>query len=106
MSGDIPTHRTNKKEKEMARVTLPMGIARVSGKVGNVCFRTMKATGRTYMASLPSKRTTKISASEITARERFGAITKLVTQLRKSGTKKSSKQLWKIASEAYDAARK
>ncbi len=26
----------------MARVTLPMGIVGISGKVGNMCFRTLK----------------------------------------------------------------
>ena len=91
---------------EMAKVTFPMGIERVSGRVGGVCFRTMKATGKTYMSSMPSKRTTKLHASEIEARERFGIINKLVVQLRKTGTKKNSKQLWKIATEAYDAAHK
>jgi hypothetical protein len=28
----------------------------------------------------------------------------MVAQMRKNGSKKSSKQLWKIATEAYDAA--
>ena len=37
-------------------------------------------------------------------RERFGAITKMVSQLRRNGSKKSQKQLWKIAEAAYDAA--
>ena len=40
----------------------------------------------------------------VAQRERFGAITKMVAQMRKNGSKKSSKQLWKIATEAYDAA--
>ncbi len=37
-------------------------------------------------------------------RARFSAITKMVAQMHKDGSKKSSKQLWKIATEAYDAA--
>ena len=44
------------------------------------------------------------SAAMIAQRERFGAITKMVAQMRRDGSKKSSQQLWKIAREAYDAA--
>lgn len=81
----------------MARVTFPMGIERVSGRVGDVCFRTMKATGRTYMSSMPSKRTTKLQASEIEARERFARKARLVRAMRQAGAKRTIKELWKIA---------
>lgn len=84
----------------MARVTFPMGIERVSGRVGDVCFRTMKATGRTYMSSMPSKRTTKLQASEIEARERFAKRAQVVNQMLKAGSKVSRKNLWKLASQA------
>ena len=33
----------------MAKITLMSGIASISGRVGNCCFRTMKATGKVYM---------------------------------------------------------
>ena len=81
----------------MARVTLPMGIQGISGKVGDVCFRTMKATGRTYMVRLPSRRRTRITASELEARERFKRRAQLVSQMRKTGSKLSTKELWKMA---------
>ena len=41
----------------------------------------------------------------VAQRERFAAIVKMVHQMMASGSKKSRKQLWKIAAEAYDAAR-
>ena len=81
----------------MAKVTLPMGIQRVSGRVGNVCFRTMKATGRTYMTGLPSKRTTKPQASELEARERFARKARFVRAMQQEGFKLSRKQLWELA---------
>lgn len=84
----------------MAKVTLPMGIERVSGRVGDVCFRTMKATGRTYMSSMPSKRTTKLQASEIEARERFARKARIVRAMRQAGAKRMIKELWKLAEQA------
>jgi hypothetical protein len=83
----------------MARVTFPMGIERVSVRVRDVCFRTMKATGRTYMSSMPSKRTTKLQASEIEARERFARKARLVRAMRQAGAKRTIKELWKIAEQ-------
>jgi len=91
----------------MAKVTTMSGIASISGRLGNYCFRTMKATGKVYMHPLASKKQRPVkapSAAMVAQRERFGAITKIVAQMRKNGSKKSSKQLWKIATEAYDAA--
>ena len=91
----------------MAKVTTMSGIAYISGRLGNYCFRTMKKTGKVYIHPMPSKKQVHKnvpSAAVVAQRERFGAITKMVAQMRKSGTKKSGKQLWKIATEAYDAA--
>ena len=92
----------------MAKVTTMAGIATISGRVGNYSFRTMKATGKVYMHALPSKEKRgprkAPSAAMVAQRERFAAIAKMVKQMRSTGTKKSSKQLWKIAKEAYDAA--
>ena len=36
-------------------------------------------------------------------RARFSAIAKIVKQMMAKGSKKSRKQLWKIATKAYDA---
>lgn len=96
----------------MARVTTMSGIASISGRLGNYCFRTMKKTGKVYIHTLPSKgERLKLkgerkapSAAMMRQRERFGAIVKMVRQMQQAGSKKSHKQLWKIATEAYDAA--
>ena len=94
----------------MARVEMMSGIASVSGRLGNYCFRTMKSTGKVYMHTIPSKKSKSLvaakapSAAVLAQRQRFSAIAKMVTQMRKSGTRKNTKQLWKIATQAYDAA--
>ena len=84
----------------MAKVTLPAGIARISGKVGNVCFRTMKATGKVYMSSLAQARKTQPKASEIKARERFARKARIVKIMRQAGAKLTTKELWKLAEQA------
>lgn len=91
----------------MARVTTMSGIASISGRLGNYCFRTMKRTGKVFMHQVPSKKQNlkkEPTEAVLAQRKRFGAITKMVAQMRSEGSKKSSKQLWKIATEAYDAA--
>ena len=85
------------------------GIASISGRVGNCCFRTMKATGKVYMHQVKEQRdkvqSTKVpSEAMLRQRQRFSAIAKMVRQMMQTNTKKSRKQLWKIATEAYDAA--
>ena len=90
----------------MARVEMMSGIASISGRIGNYCFRTMKSTGKVYVHSLPSNKprvgSKAPSEAMLAHRARFAAITKIVAQLRREGTRKSSKQLWKIATEAYE----
>ena len=93
----------------MAKVTTMSGIASISGRLGNYCFRTMRATGKVYMHPVASKKqkgpVKAPSAAMVAHRERFAAIVKMVQQMQATGSKKSRKQLWKIATEAYDAAR-
>lgn len=89
----------------MARVTLPMGIEKISGKLGNYCFRTMKATGRVYMYTLKEQMdkepsTKEVSERAIAQRERFSIIAGIVRMMRKAGSKKTQKELWKIAAQA------
>ena len=89
----------------MARVTPPMGISKISGKVGNMCFRTMKATGNVYMYPLkePSNQvrsTKELSEAARAQRERFAHRAELVRNMRKAGSKKTQKELWKIVSQA------
>ena len=84
----------------MASVTLPMGISRISGKVGNMCFRTMKATGRTYMIRLPEGRKTVPNEAELARRELFKKRAQLVSQMQKAGSRLTQKELWKLAEQA------
>lgn len=84
----------------MARVTLPAGIERISGRMGNVCFRTMKATGKIYVTRMPHVRATIPTKEEMARRERFGKTAQLVNQMRKAGSPLSRKQLWQLAAQA------
>lgn len=83
----------------MAKVSLPAGIRSISGKVGNICFRTMKTTGKVYMSSLAQVRKTQPSASEIEARERFARKARIVKVMRQAGVKMTAKELWKLAEQ-------
>ena len=90
----------------MAKITMMSGIASISGRVGNCCFRTMKATGKVYMHQMKGRRdkgqsTKEPSEAMLRQRERFSAIAKIVKQMMAEGSKKSRKQLWKIATKAY-----
>ncbi len=40
----------------MAKVTLMPGIQSISGRVGDMVFRTNKATGTVYVCMIPRKR--------------------------------------------------
>ncbi len=84
----------------MCLVTPSMGIKSISGKMGNVCFRTMKATGKIYMNALPSGRKTPIRPQEVRNREKFGARARLVAQMLREGSELPAKQLWKLAKVA------
>ena len=96
------------RKKKMAKITLMSGIASISGRVGNCCFRTMKATGKVYMHQVKAKSQesrVKRPASEamVRQRKRFSEIAQIVARMKAEGSKKSRKQLWKIATKAYDA---
>lgn len=84
----------------MARVTPPMGIRSISGKVGNVCFRTMKGSGRVYMSTLPATRKTALRPREIVNQNRFSKRAYIVGQLRLMGSTLSTKALWALVSQA------
>lgn len=89
----------------MARVTPPMGITRISGKMGNMCFRTMKATGNVYVYRLRQQKckgqcTKDVSDAVMAQRAHFAAIAKIVRLMRAAGSKKSAKELWKLVSQA------
>lgn len=92
-------------ERIMAQVTLPAGIESISGRLGNVCFRTMKATGRVYVHQIPSEQSKKKprpakTVGEVENQERFAKRAQVVNQMLKAGSKVSRKGLWKLAAQA------
>ena len=92
----------------MAKITLMSGIASISGRVGNCCFRTMKSTGKVYMHQVKAKSQesrVRRPASEamVRQRKRFSEIAQIVAQMKAEGSKKSRKQLWKIATQVYES---
>ena len=88
----------------MSKVKMMAGIAAISGKFGNMYFRTDKRTGRVSLCRMPKKRICILSDKQRAHRERFAAIARIVMRMRKEGSKKSTKQLWKIAKEQYESA--
>ena len=89
----------------MPKVKMMSGIAAISGKFGNMYFRTDKRTGRISLCHMPQRNASVPQTPQQEAhKKRFAAIAKRVTELRQTNKRKTRKQLWKIASEAYDAA--
>ena len=86
------------------RVELITPIAQLHGKLnGRMPYYFKTVNGKTFVQRCPVRRA-RPTTRQTAARERFSAIAKMVAQMRQTGTKKSSKQLWQIATEAYDAA--
>ncbi|MBQ7524788.1 MAG: hypothetical protein IJT08_04255 [Alphaproteobacteria bacterium] len=90
----------------MAQIKLPAGIASISGKMGNYCFRTMKATGKVYMHSLkrrdnatPVRKKTK-TVNEVENQERFAKRSHLVNQMLQGGSILGRKELWSLVARA------
>lgn len=81
------------------------GIASISGKFGNMYFRTDKKSGRVSLCKMP-KPSRPLTDQQKLHQARFAAIAKMVRQMQAEGSKKSRKQLWKTAKERYDAANK
>ena len=88
----------------MPKVKMMAGIAAISGQLGNMYFRTDKQTGRVSLCRMPKKNAQPLTKKQRLHHARFAAIAKLVTQMLAEGSKKSRKQLWKIATKAYDDA--
>ena len=90
----------------MAQVKLPAGIASISGKMGNYCFRTMKATGKVYMHPLHRNigktpiRTKPKTVNEVENQERFAKRSHLVNAMLQGGSKLTRKQLWNLVVRA------
>ena len=83
----------------MAQATLLPGIESISGKVGNYLFKTYKRNGRkevrVYLRPTDSyHRLTKVSATEITQRKRFGEACREVARRIKEGDHRPRKVIW------------
>lgn len=83
----------------MAQVTLPSFLQSISGRVGNVCFRTY-ASGRTglYLCD-PPKRKTPLTNAETRARELFKERAQHVNKIMKDNPYLTRKQAWTIAKQ-------
>ena len=78
----------------MAKVELMPGIKSISGKVGNMIFRTYRnGKVRAYPAQ-QFKRTKKLSTAECNARFTFGAIAVEVARRMADGDTRPRKTIW------------
>jgi len=90
----------------MAKVTLPPFLQSISGQIGDLHFRTSRSGKTSVSLGSPRPRSTPIKPTEVAARERFRKIASTVAQMRRQGSQLSRKELWTLASAAYDAASK
>ena len=81
----------------MAKITLRPEIASISGKVGNMVFKTMK-NGQVYLYKAPSyERKRKLSKAEKASRELMAKRQKRVVELMRNGL--SRKEAWTVAKQ-------
>lgn len=86
----------------MAKCKLPPFILSLSGKVGNLCFRT-SASGRTLLYPCPKKQQNKTPTQcETKARELFKERVIQVNNIKKQNPSISHKEAWKIAMKNYE----
>ena len=101
------------------KVELMPGIKSISGKNGNMLFRTYTKNGKkeTRAYFLPAvrdgrgrvtgygqRRTTKPTAKELRNRRRFSFITRAIAARHQAGDTRSKKELWKEFGEIFDRA--
>ena len=87
------------------KVQLILPIAALRGKLNDKArfyFKTLN--GNTYVQRCPNRTNQPPTSAQTAARDRFTAIAQEVTRMLAEGSKKSRKQLWKIAADAYEAA--
>ncbi len=85
------------------KVDLILPIAKLHGKLNSKSpyyFKTVN--GKTFVQHCPV-RNTKPSPQQIRARSRFGKIARTVAQMQLEGSTLTKKQLWQLASEAYES---
>ena len=87
------------------KVQLILPVTALHGKMnGNARYYFKTVNGKTFIQRCPNRSTKPVTSAQIEARKRFSAIAAEVSRMLDAGSKKSRKQLWKIATEAYDAA--
>ncbi len=85
------------------RVELSLPIAKLHGKInGKSPFYFKTVNGKTFVQHCPDRSDKAPTPAQNAAKQRFAAIAKIVKQMMAEGSKKSRKQLWKIATKAYD----
>lgn len=88
------------------RVQLITPIANLHGKLSSkMPFYFKAVNGKTFIQRCPVRKA-RPSAKQIAARDRFRKIATTVAQMRRQGSLLSQKELWTLASSAYDAARR
>ena len=83
----------------MAKIILNSFIKSISGRVGNMFFRTYPSGKVTMTCNAPAKRTKPASDAEIKARALFAKRAAVVKKLAKEYPDKSQKDLWTIAKQ-------
>lgn len=88
------------------RVELIIPIEALRGKLRQDGYYFRLYRGQQIVQKCPDRKGHVKTAREAENQARFGVITKMVAQMRKGGSKKTNKELWKIAADAYDSANK
>jgi hypothetical protein len=77
----------------MAKVTLMDGIQSISGRLGDVCYRTQK-NGTVVVSMLPRKQRTRVSEKQEAHREWFGNTNKKVAAILKDPKQRAIYEQW------------
>jgi hypothetical protein len=85
------------------KVDLILPIAELHGKLnGKAPYYFKTVNGKTFVQRCPV-RTAKPTVRQILSRSRFGKIARTVAQMQLEGASLPKKQLWQLASEAYES---
>ncbi|MBQ8938700.1 MAG: hypothetical protein IJ047_00555 [Paludibacteraceae bacterium] len=82
----------------MAKVTLLPFIQSISGRVGNLCFRTSGGKTSVFFAK-EKTRTTLPSEAELKAREIFALRAKMVNNIMRNDPSVTRAEAWKIVKQ-------
>lgn len=83
----------------MAQVTLPSFLRSISGRLGNICFRTYPSGKTGFYLLTDRKRTSPLTKEEIHARELFKQRVQYVYRVMKENPSLTRKQAWTIAKQ-------